>query len=272
MQTTKRIFSFGGGVQSHAVLALAAAGEVQYDAFVFANVGGDSESPDTLDYIERITKPFCEAHQLTFVEVAKRGLTLYQDTVRQDKKSFPIPAFGRDGGQLFNACTHDWKIRPIDNWIREQGWSRVTIGLGISLDEFHRAKDTDWHDRENEQNKGHKYGFWKAREYPLLNLQLSRSACHRIIANAGLPPPPKSACYFCPNTKLAEWQRMRQERPDLFSKAAELEESLNSRAERDVYVSLTRTNIRLSDAVGDQKMLEFPDDPDDRCDSGYCWT
>lgn len=59
-----RIFSYGGGVQSTAVLCLAASGRVQYDYFVFANVGNDSENPATLEYIERYAKPFAEANGL----------------------------------------------------------------------------------------------------------------------------------------------------------------------------------------------------------------
>ena len=49
---TIKVFSFGGGVQSVAVLALAARGAVEYDAFVFANVAIDSESPHTIEYLE----------------------------------------------------------------------------------------------------------------------------------------------------------------------------------------------------------------------------
>lgn len=266
----RALFSFGGGVQSHAVLALAAQGVVQYDAFVFANVGHDSENPDTLAYIETVTKPFCATHGLTFVEVAKPGRTLYQDVLRQDRASFPIPAFNANGGQLFNACTHDWKIRVVDQWIRDQGWPHVVIGLGISLDEFHRSKDTNWHDRENDANDGHRYGFWKRREFPLLDLRLRRTACYKAIRDAGLPTPARSACFFCPNAKLNEWKRLRQTRPDLFDKAETLEQAINSRGKESFY-SLTRTGLPLADAVADQKMLAFPPE-DDRCDSGYCFT
>lgn len=40
-----RVFSFGGGVQSTAALVLAAQGEIDFTAFIFANVGADSEHP-----------------------------------------------------------------------------------------------------------------------------------------------------------------------------------------------------------------------------------
>ncbi len=45
-----RVISYGGGVQSTALLVLANRGEIRYvDAALFANVGDDSEDPDTLD-------------------------------------------------------------------------------------------------------------------------------------------------------------------------------------------------------------------------------
>lgn len=269
----RAIFSFGGGVQSHAVLALAAAGKLHYDAFVFANVGADSENPDTLAYIENVTKPYCEAHGLPFVEVAKRNragelVTLRADAMRQDKTSFPIPAFAGTGGQVMRSCTHDWKIRIVDRWIRAQGWPHVVIGLGISTDEWQRAKDGQWQDRENMEKAGHRFGFWKRREFPLIDLRISRNDCHRLIAETGLPLVPKSSCYFCPFQKMDEWKRMRAQRPDLFEQAAELEAAINTRG-KDEYYSLTPTGKPLRDAVGDQAML-WP--ADDSCDSGYCFT
>lgn len=54
-----RVFSFGSGVQSVAVLALQKLHKLPkpYDYFVFANVGNDSESPDTLQYLNDIVRP-----------------------------------------------------------------------------------------------------------------------------------------------------------------------------------------------------------------------
>jgi 3'-phosphoadenosine 5'-phosphosulfate sulfotransferase (PAPS reductase)/FAD synthetase len=46
-----RVFSYGGGVQSTAALVLAAQGVIDYHTFLFANVGEDSENPDTLAYV-----------------------------------------------------------------------------------------------------------------------------------------------------------------------------------------------------------------------------
>lgn len=131
----RAIFSFGGGVQSHAVLALAAQGVVQYNAFVFANVGADSENPDTLAYIENVTKLFCEKHGLAFVEVERhnrRGeiVTLRSEAMRPERRSVIIPAYASGGGPTNRNCTEEWKISVVDKYIRTHGWQHVAIGLG----------------------------------------------------------------------------------------------------------------------------------------------
>ena len=43
-----RAISFGGGVQSTALLVLASQGKIDFRTFLFANVGDDSEHPATL--------------------------------------------------------------------------------------------------------------------------------------------------------------------------------------------------------------------------------
>jgi hypothetical protein len=62
-----RAFSFGGGVQSVAVLVLGAQGKVQYDYYLFSNVGEDSEDPRTLEYFRNIALPFvCRSTSFEF--------------------------------------------------------------------------------------------------------------------------------------------------------------------------------------------------------------
>ena len=53
---TLRSFSFGGGVQSTAALVLQAQNKLpkSYDAFLFSNVGDDSEHPETIEYFNKI--------------------------------------------------------------------------------------------------------------------------------------------------------------------------------------------------------------------------
>ncbi len=59
--------------------------------------------------------------------------------------------------------------------------------------------------------------------YPLRDWGLSREDCGRIIVAAGLPLPPKSACFFCPSMKQAEIEQLEAEEPELYELACEME-------------------------------------------------
>ena len=56
-----RAFSYGGGVQSTACLVLAVEGRIDFKTFLFANVGADSEHPDTLDYVYQVAMPYAKS-------------------------------------------------------------------------------------------------------------------------------------------------------------------------------------------------------------------
>lgn len=273
MQKHIRLFSFGGGVQSHAVLALQAQNrlDVPYDVFVFSNVGHDSENPDTLNYLNKVTIPFCEEFGIELVEVRKttRGKpeTLYE-YIHRVKKSVPIPAYMSNGAPGNRSCTIDFKIRVVNKWVRDQGYTHAIMGLGLSIDEYQRVRDEKWHEED---------GIQKQRHHPLIELGLSRTDCHKIIADMSLPQPPKSSCWFCPFTQRNEWIELKSKRPDLFEKAVALEKHINEKRDamgRD-YIYLYRQTrgemVKLEDAVGDQLSLFDLMDEDDTCESGYCF-
>jgi len=268
-----RIFSFGGGVQSTAALVLAAQGRLQYDAFVFSNVGADSENPETLAYIEQYTRPYADAHGLNLIEVQRTRRDGSTDTLVQRltrTPGFNIPARFPNGMPGNRNCTEDFKVLVVDKWLRKQNVTHAIVGLGISLDEFTRARDTDWHDQHGNGKKPRRLGFWRKREYPLLDLRLSRQDCFNIVYREGLPVPPKSSCYFCPFKRAGEWLELKTKRPDLFDKAVALEKHINdwrvNRGQPPLYMH--RFVKPLDEATSDQ----LPLFEDDGCESGYCMT
>lgn len=283
-----RLFSFGGGVQSTAVLVLQAMGKlkVPYHAFVFCNVGDDSENPDTLVYVREHVIPFCQKHGIPFFEVQKTRFgvvdTLLQALYR-DNRSVSIPAYMSFSGAPGNrTCTEDHKIVVVDKlvkWFKIVRW--CVIGLGISVDEMKRLKDTDWHDSYTgpKAKKAKKIGFNKRRDYPLVDLRLSRQNCQRIIEDAGLPPAPKSSCWFCPFMKLSQRIEQKRNRPDLFQASVNVEKRINEKRailgkdELFLVKSPKGVLVPLDQAVGDQLPM-FLDDTgiDDSCDEGVCMT
>lgn len=265
-----RVFSYGGGVQSNAVLLLQIEGQLDYDAFVFANVGDDSENPETLDYVQNIMQPYAAQHGIEIHEARKvlrdgRKESLYKYAQRT-KRSIPIPArMGGNGAPGHRTCTTDFKIKVVDKWIKAQGVAWAAVGLGISWDESDRMRGMDWHDRHGKR----KFGFWKRREYPLIDMRLRRSDLREIYDRHDLPIPPKSSCWFCPFHKHYEWLDMRRDAPALFNKAVEFEADLNQKRValgRD-RVFLHQKLVPLDQAVGLQLSLF---DDDSQCDEGYC--
>ncbi len=266
-----RVISYGGGVQSTALLVLATQGRIgPVDAALFANVGDDSEHPATLDYVRDVAIPYGQAHGIPVHELRRvmrtgETRTLMEDLTR-DSRTINIPVRMANGSPGNRNCTQTFKMKVVSRWLREHGATQdepATVCIGISTDEIHRVNDRPASDRER-------------KEFPLIDLGLDRAACQAVIAAAGLPVPGKSSCFFCPFKRSAEWAEMRRDEPELFEKSAQLEDLLNERRVtlgKDP-VWLTRFNKPLREAIGEaQDMLPGFGGPDvDTCDEGYCWT
>ena len=268
-----RVISYGGGVQSTALCVLATQGKIGHvDAALFANVGEDSEHPDTIRYVREVMQPWAterglSIHMLDRIRRTGERETLYQRLLRPGSRSIPIPVRMPDtGAPGTRNCTMDFKVKVIRKCLRAHGVTKTapaTVLIGFSSDEFQRVNSRRPSDYETP-------------EHPLLDLRLSREDCKRVIERAGLPVPPKSACYFCPFHRPSRWARMRRDEPALFQKSVELERTLNDRREmlgRD-HVYFTRFGKPLDEAIHvEQPDLDFGSAlGDESCDDGYCWT
>ena len=249
-----KVFSSGGGVQSTAAQVLAAQGKIDYRVFLFANVGDDSENPDSLAYVHDVLIPHAAAHGLEFHELRRQtnnSETLLQKT-RHEHRSIKIPVRMKNGAPGARSCTQDFKRAVIRQRL---GAGEHVVGLGISRVAIGRMRtDSGYKNIVN--------------EYPLIDLRLRRTDCLRIVAEAGLPTPPKSACWFCPFHNQAAWHDLRLKHPGLFAAAVELERELTAKRAalgRDP-VYLTPKGQPLDVAIGDQLAFEGLDN----CESGYC--
>lgn len=269
-----RTISYGGGVQSTALIVLAAQGKLDdimggpIDAALFANVGDDSEHPATVTYVRQIAIPWAAERGLPVHELHRQKRdgtteTLYGRMMKEGSRSLTIPVRMSNGAPGRRSCTADFKIKVIGKWLKAHGASAAdpaNVAIGISTDEIQRLN--------NRRNDPHERAV-----YPLIDLRLDRSACAEVISDAGLPVPPKSACYFCPFHRPSTWAEMRRDEPELFWKSVDLERTLNER--RDMlgkdHVYLTRFNKPLDEAVAEAQSPLFPDGPEG-CDEGYCWT
>lgn len=279
--TSERLatISYGGGVQSTALLVLAGRRDPEFEEVmggrvtdaVFANVGDDSEHPATLRFVREVAAPWAAAHGVTVHELARRKRdgtveTLMGRLTREGSRSLPIPVRMSNGAPGRRSCTADFKIAVLGKWLKAHGASAdnpATVAIGISTDEIERVnrKRVEPYERP---------------VYPLVELGWDRSQCQALNVEVFGRPVPKSSCYFCPFHRPATWAEMRRDEPELFAQSVALEDLLNQRrAElgKDP-VWLTRFNRPLSEAIGAAQEPLFRDNFDgpEGCDEGACWT
>lgn len=179
------------------------------DAILFADTGG--ERPDIYAYGKMLSH-WLELNQMPPITVVKKGgiqETLEENCLRLDM--LPSLAYG------FKGCSHKYKIEPQDKWVnnwqpareRWKSGGKVLKLIGYDMDEPHRAAIPE----------DAKYQY----AYPLLEWGWGREECLAAIAEAGLPQPGKSACFFCPSTTKPEILALREQYPELLDRALHLE-------------------------------------------------
>jgi hypothetical protein len=274
LDTCPDTISYGGGVQSTALLVLACQERIDFRHAVFANTGDDSEHPDTIAFVRDVAIPYAAEHGVTVHEIRrtrKDGTpfpTLLERITDLDLRSVPIPVrMSKAGVPASRSCTADYKGQALAKWRSERGATAenpTRVAIGFSTDEAHRAN----------KKKG---AAWEQIEYPLLDLNLRRTDCEQIIRDAGLDVPPKSACWFCPWRNLAGWREMKRAEPDLFRKAVMVEAILSTKSKLagsgPVYMTDQgwKHSVPLDEIVGEGTQGALFDGPE-TCEEGACWT
>lgn len=240
------IISYGGGVQTVALVVLTAQGKVDNPAThaVFSDTG--SELIGTYNHIEQVMKPYMEQVNIKFITVRNEKYGKLHEYQVENKHPM-IPMYGDQGGMLRRQCTDKFKIRPVRRWLRAQGAKEATVQLGISWDEVHRMKEADVK--------------WCINRFPLVEMKITRSNCMTIIEDAELSVPPKSACFMCPFRRISGWRELRERSQEEFDAAVAFESEFDGEF-------LTSSRQPLDQVIGRQMMM-FKED--DEC-GGYCWT
>lgn len=253
-----RVISIGWGVQSFTLAAMAALGDIDpVDAAIHADTTHERSS--TYAFAERWT-PWLEARGVRVVTVVSRNAQPVKKvmSVFTDIPAYTLSNNGDGLGQLRRQCTGEWKISGIKRWLQANRHGQpVTQLLGISLDEWRRAKDSDV-----------KY---IQHVYPLLDMRMTRNDCVNYLERHGLEVPGKSACVFCPYHNKRAWQEMKHEDGDDWRKAVEVDEAIRQvRPPYDLFVHSSRiplidVDLSTPEDNGQLRLLN------EECDSGYCW-
>lgn len=250
------VMNYGGGRQTTAMLILVKRGILpRPDLIVIADT--ERENPSTWEYREEVTEPLAQSMGLT-IEIAPRSLA-YVDLYAHNGDLL-LPVYTATG-KMSAFCSTEWKQRVVRRYLREQhGVHSATAWIGYALDERKRYKPT----------KEDATGPWY-RSVPLLDLGLTKRDCRQVITDAGLPMPPPSACWMCPNKPNEEWRYLRDNYPPEFEQACQLDEEIRAedqdRGHPGVWLHHSRQPLRTADLEADDR-----GDESRQCGLGMCFV
>lgn len=226
------VVSYGGGINSTAmVLGLLERGH-KPDLILFADTG--AERPATYRFVATFD------HYLR--EIAGIGITIVRYQVTRpgspkwesleheclERATLPSLAYG------WHKCSEKWKVKPqvkaLAVWREEQQLGADVViqkAIGFRVGEERRRK-------EHIQDPGTRKVF------PLQEWGWDQSECLAAIQRAGLPSPPKSACFFCPATTKAQVRQLAQDEPQLFRRAVTIERKAIASGQLQTVVGLGR--------------------------------
>ena len=231
------ILSLGGGTQSCALALMSAAGQLpKLDHVIFADTQG--ELPETYEYLDYL-RPIIEGagigwHVVTAgnLENAILGEKMTANPTPPVHMKHPDGTKGRINGY---KCSYDFKRDQIERHVKRLcgkpgSWKRTEVEqwIGYSLDEIGRMKPHPW----------------MKNVWPLIDLKMRRDDTVRWFAANGHPAPPRSACWFCPNSGNGRWQQLRDSHPDLFERAVAIDAAV-----RNVSDFRNRDNQALGEGV-----------------------
>lgn len=265
---TIRILSLGWGLQSFTLAAMAALGEVEpIDYVIHADTSW--ERHDTYQF-SNIWAPWLADHGLEVITV-KEPSTKGKAKDEWGATLIPAHTLNPNGsqGMLRRQCTGRWKIQPmrkhISKLLKDRDLKKtpgvVDQLIGITLDEWHRAKGSDVKYINN--------------IYPLLDKRMTRQSCINWLQARNLSIPVKSSCVICPFINNQAWQQMKRSNGKDWETARMVDSQI--REERPPYKLYCHRKCKpLAEAVvipedyGWQQM-DFLEISNDVCDAGYCF-
>jgi hypothetical protein len=296
-----RVLSLGAGVQSTALLLLAAeptrhglAPLVEHA--IFADTGWEPAA--VYAHLDRLIREVADPAGITVHRVSSGNIRTDALDPGHRFASLPLYVANPDGtrGLARRQCTSEYKLKPILRKVRELLGAprredgvpgRVPKGrwaeqwIGISADESHRALSS-----------GTRVAYARAR-YPLLEPRidqgLTRADCQTILAAAGFEDTPKSACLGCPFHGNAQWRALRDRHSEEFADAVAFDTAIRHGAARATatgnplrgHLYLHRSCVPLATAPIDhvtrvewaarQDTLSL-DDPEHTCSPWGCTT
>ena len=210
--------SFGGGVQTTALLLAYDRGLLKEKPKIAIFADTQAETKEIYDWIE-----YLKTKTSIPIRTATRG-SIIEYTKRYNYTQAPV--FGlKENGVKYDAvlgrrsCTYLFKISVVNREIRKITNTKgkrlkekaFRVSLGISTDEEGRVSKS--------QEK------WIENIYPLCyGLKWNRNDCIEFVKEELGKTPPRSACYMCPYLTNKEWKALRDNNPKEWKKAVEYDD------------------------------------------------
>jgi len=193
----KQYLSFGGGVNSTALLLVLTDRDEEFET-VFVNHGGDY--PETYAYVDYLRHEGFEITEI--IPPVYCGCTTIEQYIYKYKFA---PA------RFMRWCTQHFKVIPFLKHLEPP----CIAMLGISYEEKHRA--------ENRKTM-HKLEENITYRYPLIDAKMNRDDCISLIHEHGLDVPERSTCWFCPFQTKQQIRELYLNHPDLYQRAVKIED------------------------------------------------
>jgi len=199
--------SFGGGVNSTAILIGFYERGIRPDLITFADTGG--ELPHTYCHVDEVNDWCTKIGFPNIRRVRYERETLEENCSRMN--ALPSLAYG------YKKCSLKFKVQPQDKFNNnyqpcKDVWSKgnkVVKCIGFDFGEWHRI-------REFESKKYDNY-------YPLVEWCWDRNKCVDKVKEYGFTAA-KSSCFFCPAMKKHEVLNLKNQYPEYYNRAIDMEE------------------------------------------------
>lgn len=249
-------------MQSTALLLLSAEGKLpKLDYAIFADTGWEVQA--IYDHLDRLEKEVAEPAGIKIIR-AKASGNIRDDMMSTEIKpngSIPVYAMKANGkpGLTPRQCTRHYKVRPVEREIRKLMGAKVgpsgrlarvpkksmenipNLWIGISTDEFHRAKDSP-------QN-------YIKHKFPLImDMNWTRDDCMEYITSKGFGNTIKSSCVCCLFRGNNGYRDIKENHPEEWDKLVEFDDSLRKDpqpkfiARLNTQIYLHKSGVPLRDA------------------------
>ena len=190
-----KIVSFSGGKDSTAMLIILLENQISFDIVVFCDTG--AEFPEIYDHIDVVEK--------------KLGVEIIR-ILPEKPSSYWLAKYGWPRSYK-RWCLRLLKLKPLKNYLSQEGISEASFYLGIASDEKHRMSKRNY----------------SGNRYPLIDYKITEKEALKICYRYGFywdglyEKMNRTGCFWCPFQPFTELYKVFLYYPHLWRQIEELD-------------------------------------------------